>query len=553
VPLKFNPTTSQLDLVGSGGGSGTPASPDKSIQFNDGGSFGGSAGLLFDKTTNVLTLGSIPVAGYVLAEEASPSGGKNALLIVNYYGATSGSIVWVINGYNTVPLAFDADNSTVQSAIETADPSVTGFVSVGTGYPDPYEIIFPVAVTPVTLTFGTNTLAGGSQSAEITGDGGTAADLYQRGTHWLNNDASSIFVNFGTITEPEWVASGDVVNNVTENLNITGIFTSKGIVIKSVVTEGGSGILTDEYNVSGQDNSSGAGIISWANDPTLVPPQNYLRGSLLLRNSEIGSIATVEINSGGTGYQTNDILTISGGDSNGTCKVTGVESGVITTVELITPGSSYSDDTGVGVTGGIGNDDATVDITINPTLGQLWIKDGENAEDWIEVGSKLTNSASGVSSILDTSSLDSTDKTFTFPNESGTFALQGGSIQKLSQTSGVDLTQTGVTVLYTVPSGQIAIITGVVFIAQQGDGTISTPATVGAGVAAGEDDIMPSTALTGFDTTNEIYRYSCEGTYISAQEDEVVNLGVDVAAAGVEPNLMVSVLLFGILFQFGGS
>ena len=51
----FNPFTGTLDFTGTGGGGGgTPAAPDTSVQFNDGGSFGGDANLTWDKTANEL-------------------------------------------------------------------------------------------------------------------------------------------------------------------------------------------------------------------------------------------------------------------------------------------------------------------------------------------------------------------------------------------------------------------------------------------------------------------------------------------------------------------
>ena len=42
---------------GSGGGGGTPGGTNTQVQFNDGGAFGGDAGLVFNKTTNKLTAG----------------------------------------------------------------------------------------------------------------------------------------------------------------------------------------------------------------------------------------------------------------------------------------------------------------------------------------------------------------------------------------------------------------------------------------------------------------------------------------------------------------
>jgi len=46
---------------GGGGGSGTPGGSTTQIQFNDGGAFGGDAGLTYDKSTDALTSGSLSV------------------------------------------------------------------------------------------------------------------------------------------------------------------------------------------------------------------------------------------------------------------------------------------------------------------------------------------------------------------------------------------------------------------------------------------------------------------------------------------------------------
>src|SRR5687767_1926668 len=48
---------------GGGGGSGTPGGLDQQVQFNDGGSFGGDAGLVYDKTTNKLTTELVALTG----------------------------------------------------------------------------------------------------------------------------------------------------------------------------------------------------------------------------------------------------------------------------------------------------------------------------------------------------------------------------------------------------------------------------------------------------------------------------------------------------------
>ena len=57
MSYKFNPFTGTLDEVGVGGGAATPGGADTQVQFNDGGALGGDAGLVYDKTTDKLTVG----------------------------------------------------------------------------------------------------------------------------------------------------------------------------------------------------------------------------------------------------------------------------------------------------------------------------------------------------------------------------------------------------------------------------------------------------------------------------------------------------------------
>jgi len=64
----------QIINTGGGGGNGTPAAPSGSIQFNNGGVFGGNISLTFDAANSVLSLtgdqtvvGNISVAGNVQA------------------------------------------------------------------------------------------------------------------------------------------------------------------------------------------------------------------------------------------------------------------------------------------------------------------------------------------------------------------------------------------------------------------------------------------------------------------------------------------------------
>ena len=57
MAYKFNPFTGTLDETGAGGGSTSPGGSDTQVQFNDGGSFGGSADLTWDDTAKELGVG----------------------------------------------------------------------------------------------------------------------------------------------------------------------------------------------------------------------------------------------------------------------------------------------------------------------------------------------------------------------------------------------------------------------------------------------------------------------------------------------------------------
>lgn len=58
------------------GGSGSPGGSDTQVQFNDGGAFGGDAGLVYNKTTNVLTVGEVIDSGLTESTILSSDGSK---------------------------------------------------------------------------------------------------------------------------------------------------------------------------------------------------------------------------------------------------------------------------------------------------------------------------------------------------------------------------------------------------------------------------------------------------------------------------------------------
>lgn len=108
-----------------------------------------------------------------------------------------------------------------------------------------------------------------------------------------------------------------------------------------------------------------------------------------------GRIATISINSGGTGYAKGDILTIvKSGGTGGKVEVAQVSSGVITEVLMNNRGSGYT--TGAATSSGGSGSSATFTINSVKTEGDiLWLKTLTPtgvAQAWLEVGGKSSQS-----------------------------------------------------------------------------------------------------------------------------------------------------------------
>ena len=114
----------------------------------------------------------------------------------------------------------------------------------------------------------------------------------------------------------------------------------------------------------------------------------------------------------------------------------------------------------------------------------------------------------------------------------------------LSTTTGIDGKVIATTNLYTVPTGYTAIITKAV-IRVTTMTTFATVGTMGIGVAAGEADIFASTALTGLDTTGEVWVFNASGLIVNVAAAGIVKLGVDTGFGASVCTLSID--LFGYL------
>lgn len=72
--------------------------------------------------------------------------------------------------------------------------------------------------------------------------------------------------------------------------------------------------------------------------------------------------------------------------------------------------------------------------------------------------------------------------------------------------------------------------------------SITVAPTLGVGVAAGEDDIFASVALTGLISAGKMYHLNASGLSLRAAAGDVIKLGIDTAATGTSQTISVTLL-----------
>lgn len=101
-------------------------------------------------------------------------------------------------------------------------------------------------------------------------------------------------------------------------------------------------------------------------------------GDLTAVLDTVGSVRSVSINAGGTGYSVNDVLTVTGPTTDATFVVTAVDEGVVTAIAKTSSGSGFTADgtgvaTAVAPSGGTG---CTLDTIIEFPIDSITINDG---------------------------------------------------------------------------------------------------------------------------------------------------------------------------------
>jgi hypothetical protein len=144
---------------------------------------------------------------------------------------------------------------------------------------------------------------------------------------------------------------------------------------------------------------------------------------------------------------------------------------------------------------------------------------------------------------LQSGGIDSANMNMTAPfNFTGDLTQSGGQlIRVLSTTSGIDGKTVGTTNLHTVPTGKTAVIVGIAVRLTTATGLTGTM-TAGVGVAAGEDDIIAPTVMTGLNSTGENFKIFPNGISAEASAGQIIKFGIDVAFGGTTVTVQVDLL-----------
>jgi len=396
--ITVDSTDSQNPIVSSTGG-GTPGGSDTQVQFNDGGSFGGDAGLTYNKTTDVLTINTILFGkgagtASILIGISATAGNTNNIGIGNTAVASGTLGAIAIGGFSTaagatsVAIGSDSSSGGVDSVAigNLANASGAQGTAVGEG---------TLASGIDSVAFGTNSIASGSPASVALGSDARATGAYAlaigSSSRALANaiaigQAAKANVNSGT---------GSVVIGDNANSDADG-----GVSIgRSTINDG-----IESIAIGAQARADTNYSMALGKDARTTAANEIVFGSDLNDGTGFDSMWFGQSKSS---TQT----------SHFTMNVTS-QSGTNKTGNNLTLAMGKSTGTGVGGDFIVQTSDAGASGSTLRTLTNKFLVKGDGLVHIIKTGNTLA-------AILDAVNIDTSDKTFTFPNLSGTFALTG--------------------------------------------------------------------------------------------------------------------------------
>lgn len=304
------------------GSAGAPTGSNTQVQFNDSGSFGGSAGLTFDKTTNTLTI-------------------ANTLSVTNYTGVTQNFNGTTLNLNGNVVVTDTSFAVTSNTQTYKANSTVSGLQITGNSTVTYILLGDATSTTNVNATTanynGTTQNINGTTlnlNANVAVIDTTFAVTSNTQTYKANSTVTGMAITGNsTVTEIRVGSGASVTNVVSTNTNITstnttisGAFNQSGGVatFSSNTTFNGANVLLSAtnnavsgvfnqtggvVNIAGNTTFSGSNLLSTATNTAISGAFNQSGGVVLIAGNTTHSGANTTINSTNTTIASNVTIT----------------------------------------------------------------------------------------------------------------------------------------------------------------------------------------------------------------------------------------------------
>lgn len=284
-------STITITNTGSGGGGGTPGGSDTQIQFNDGGVFGGTANLTFDKTTNILSTFTLDVNSIVTDSssfsffntatgqfnlggtyEGTEYSGKLTILDVDGYNPSNPFLTLISSVYDGADIntfafsrsrgtlaartkveAYDSIGAILFSAYDGANEAQTALIAC---IADSTPVTGSSVVTGLLVLQTANdngALLGAiiidkTQSSTFTGDIIAQKDI-TNGTITISNNVISTVVSNADLELRSSGTGAIYLDNISVNNNTIDTLDSSGIVVVPAATFNSDVTVENDLNV----------------------------------------------------------------------------------------------------------------------------------------------------------------------------------------------------------------------------------------------------------------------------------------------------------------
>lgn len=411
------------DIEISASGGGTPGGADTQVQFNDAGAFGGDADLTYSKITDTLSVFDVSVNGAV----RFPSGGlidSDASLefdITNDLEILAGGQIFIAGPSSASYLDLDGDDTELLATnlleIESLGNSTVRFRTNDGKYK-----FFNGALIAGLLNF--SSLAASDKTFTFPNVTGTLALLQTANAFTVGGQSI-------TVADAANVVGLTVTQNDTTNFPYIAQFIStesQGVLIQNNDTEFEEARLDffNNFQVTGSNDLGGirffsldstptrelmAEIITYVVDNTTTSEDSVIKFATRLAGSS--AVTRMTLGDGING------LKVGASTANGIISSNGNQDLILQTGNVTTGNITLADGADGSITVNVNGNGA---FEVNATSGEINLR-AEDMAFFASSSYKFWSGTGGVDGFLDFTALNTSDKSFTFPNASGTIML----------------------------------------------------------------------------------------------------------------------------------